>query len=94
MIVERFTIPIKPGKMDEALSMLKDENIFAPFTRRIFSPFISPRDVVVIDLDFEDMAEHDQIWGEVFANKEWDAWLAKWDEIRAGQSSNHLWTLE
>ena len=52
MIVERFTIPIKPGKMDEALIMIKDDNIFASFTRRrrICSPLISPRDVVVVDL--------------------------------------------
>jgi hypothetical protein len=94
--VERFTIPIKPGKMDEALSMLKDDQIFASFAkrRRILSPLISPRDVVVVDLDFEDMAEHDQVWGEIFAKKEWNVWQAKWDEIRAGQSSNHIWTLE
>ena len=96
MIVERFTIPIKPGKMDEALSMVKDDQIFASFAkrRRILSPLISPRDVVVVDLDFEDMAEHDQLWAEIFAKEAWTAWQAKWDEIRAGQSSNHIWTLE
>ena len=96
MIVERFTIPIKPGKMDKALSMIKDEknNLFASFTLRICSPFISPRDVVVIDLDFEDMAEHDQLWGEIFAKEAWNVWQAKWDKIRAGQSSNYIWTLE
>ena len=96
MIVERFTIPIKPGKMDEALSMLKDDQIFGFFVkrRRILSPYISPRDVLVVDLDFEDMAEHDRVWAEISAKEAWNEWQAKWDEIRAGQSSNHIWTLE
>jgi hypothetical protein len=96
MIVERFTIPIKPGRMDEALSMLKEEkkNLFASFTIRICSPNISPRDVVVIDLDFADMPEHDKLWGEIFAKKEWGEWQEKWDKIRAGQSANHIWFLD
>jgi hypothetical protein len=96
MIVERFTIPIKPGKMDEALSMIKDDQIFASFAkrRRILSPYLSPRDVVVVDLDFEDVDEHDKLWGEIFAKEAWTAWQAKWDEIRAGQSTNHVWILE
>jgi hypothetical protein len=97
MIVERFTFPIKPGNMDEAVNWLKEgrKNIWPFFKNaRIYSPLIGEQDVMAADCDFEDMAEHDKLWQQVFANEEWGKWKAKWDTLRAGGTTHRISLLE
>jgi hypothetical protein len=96
MIVERFTIPIKPGNLDEALNLLKDgkENIWPFFSCRIYSPYFSEQDTLVVDNDFEDMVEHDKLWEQLFAKEEWNAFIEKWDKLRAGRGTHHIWGLD
>ncbi len=96
MIVERFTIPIKPGNLEDALNLLKEgkKNIWPFFSCRIYSPYFSQSDTLVVDNDFEDMAEHEKLWEQLSAKEEWTAFIEKWDELRAGQSTHHIWGLD
>ena len=96
MIVERFTIPIKPGNIEEALNLLKDgrKNIWPFFSCRIYSPWFSEQDTLIADNDFEDMAEHDKLWEQVGAKEEWSVYLGKLNELIDGPYTHTLWTLE
>ena len=97
MIVERFTVPIKPGKMEEAVNLLKDgrKNIWPEFSNcRIYSPNFSDNDTVVISSDFEDIVEHRDLWEIVGAKKEFDEFLQKWNEVVTGGGTHQIWNLE
>jgi hypothetical protein len=53
MIVQRFTVQIKAGKLGEALELAKEgrKNIWPLFPSRIYSTFIGPMDTLVIEMN-------------------------------------------
>ena len=96
MIVERYTVQVKDGKWDETLELLKDgrKNIWPSIPCRIYSCNYGPFNTLVIDNEFEDMADLEKKWKKLGAKKKFGAWLAKWEKVTTEQGSHTLWTLE
>ena len=71
MVVERWTIPVRPGCQEEVVKTLREDTVWNPVFKhdfRIYAPFIGPRDVVVVEWEYQDMQEMEACW---------DAWRSK-----------------
>jgi hypothetical protein len=102
MIVHREWIKAKPGRREEvaelALSELAAQREHGRFTRpfRVYTPRISgqPGRQVVIEWEFEDLAEFDDTWAEWFALPTTPAFLDKWNEAVEQRSAiDEIWNL-
>jgi len=96
MIMERFTIQIKPGKFDEALELTKDgrKNLWPFFSARIYSCNWGTLNTLLLESDFEDMVEHDKLWEQLWAKEGWSAYMTKLNELIDGPYTHTLWTIE
>ena len=67
MIVERMTVKVKKGCMQEAVALCKSFDESAGITCRTYTSRIGPDDTLVRDHEFESLAEMERFW------KEWSA---------------------
>jgi hypothetical protein len=96
MIVMQYTFQIKQGKFYEALELAKDgrKNIWPNITSRIYSSNIGPMNTIIIENEFNDLAEQRKQAERVGAKEEWDPWVEKWFKLVTGPSKNVVWNLE
>lgn len=97
MIVQRFTVQIKPSKMDEALELAKEgrRNVWPFFkSSKIYSSNIGPLSTIAFESEFEDLAEFDKLWKRLGVTDEWGTWYPKWMGVSTGQGANELWNVE
>lgn len=96
MIVDRFVVQVKPGKVDEALALAKEgrKNLWPFYPSRIYTPYFSRMNTIIIENEFKDMVEHDKLIPKVVANEGWGLWIEKWDELIAGPSTREIWNVE
>jgi hypothetical protein len=66
MIVERMTVLVKPGCQETVVKILKEES---GASYRIYTPYISPQNVVIVEWEYENLQELEATW---------DAWFAKY----------------
>jgi hypothetical protein len=66
MIVERMTVLVKPGCQEAVVKILKEAS---GDSYRIYTPYISPQDVVIVEWEYGNLQELEAAW---------DAWLAKY----------------
>ena len=66
MIVQRITVHYKLGKVDEAISLLKEEIAHANFPHavRFYTPKIGTADLSIGEFEFESIAAMDQFWSD------------------------------
>ena len=64
MIVQRVTVRYKPGKVQEALALIKEERnrIKYPYTR-YYLPH-SDENVIIGEFEFESIEEKDKFWSD------------------------------
>ena len=95
MIVERYTVQVKHGKWDETLELLEEgrKTIWPFFTCKIYACNYGPFNTLVVDNEFEDMADLEKKWEKLSAKKEFDAWYAKWEMVVTEQGSHTLWNV-
>ena len=95
MIVQRITVQIKHGKLNEALEMAKEGRSQWPISGRLYSSIYGKFNTVVFENEAENSAELDKYWEQVNASEEWGPLLVKWNELTVnGLSTNELWRLQ
>ena len=95
MIVNRFIIHVKPGKMDEALKMATEgsKSIWSVYPSKVYASMFGPMNTMIIDCEFKDVAEQQKLTAQVSATDEWASWLVKFNELITGQGTYELWAL-
>ena len=96
MIVERWTYPVKRGCQEAVVKILKEETeANTPFTHsyRIYTPDICPRDVVVIEWEYEDLKDMQMCWDAFYAKRGTPEFYEKWDELVERGGHRETWDL-
>jgi hypothetical protein len=81
MIVDRRTFIAKNGKQDELVEQIKKAAAYMPFAAsyRIYTPQYGQFGVVVLELEFKDLAECDRYWAgwtEKAPQTWWETWFS------------------
>ena len=91
-IVNRRTFIPKRGYRDEVVAMLSpSENYEKPY--RVYSDLIGTFDRVVLEIEFESVAEMDKAWTEWFASQEAEEFMKRFVEITETGGTNEVWNL-
>jgi hypothetical protein len=82
MVVDRRTFSVKPGKQDEVVELIKKAAFFSPFTisYRIYTPYFARTDEVILEIEFQDLAECDRYWAG-WLQKVTPEWGASWNNL-------------
>ena len=88
MIVNRMVFNFKPGKLSEAVALVRAglEEYGLPETphgMRMYRPHVSSYDQLIIEVEFEDLAQHVAYWKAWFASPRADEWSERWLALRA-----------
>jgi hypothetical protein len=96
MIVERWTQQEKPVKFEEALSLAKEgrDDIWSFIPCRILTSNVGPRNIIIIEHEFKDFAERDELQGKLLEKENWGPWLERWVKATTRQSVNDIWSIE
>jgi hypothetical protein len=100
MIVNRRTFYVKQGRMQELIELIKAEGQAEKErggylgSLRIYTPNIAPFGVVVVDWQYESLAEHEKGWAEWAARPTTAAFMQKWMELTEPTGLNEIWDLE
>ena len=83
MIVERLTVLVKRGCMDQVVEMIKAERAkYGNQDRwRLYYSQWGPGDLFVQDFEFENMEECEKFWAEWFARPETSEFFKKWKYV-------------
>jgi hypothetical protein len=84
VIVERRTYPINPGCEQDMVNLIKEEMeaLGGNVVYRIYhNPLAGPLDVVVHEMQFQDMAEHDKFWTRWLETRATPAFWEKWYKL-------------
>jgi len=92
MVMNRFTRIIKKGHFDQAVALVKSEieRFRAPQAIRLYSGFAAPIDTLVMEFEFENLAELDKHWADWYADPESQNFRDKFDEITETGGENHI----
>jgi hypothetical protein len=95
MVVSRITVNIKPGRLEEAVAVLRAEveRAQSPGATRIYWGGVAPLDVVAIESEYESEAQYETWSAEHWADPGTAVFMKHWNELRAGGGTNQLWTL-
>ena len=95
MIVERFTVQIKPDKMEEALehAMEGKKTVWPNRSSKIYSSLTGTAYIIEFDAEFEDMAEAEKSWNQLVETEAWNSWLTKWQGFITGQTTREFWNV-
>ena len=97
MIVERWTVQIKPDWMEEALKHAKEgkKTVWPNFkSSKIYSSYTGPFNIIEFEAEFEDLAEVEESWKQLGETEAWNSWLTKWRGFITGQGTREYWNLE
>jgi hypothetical protein len=80
----------------EALELTKEErkNLWPTITSRIYSSTIGQMNTIVIENEFNNIAEQQKHMEQVAAKEGWGSWAESWWQLVAGTSKNEVWDLE
>lgn len=95
MIAQRLTFVVKAGKWDEAVELLKTgaDHLDNVPTSRVYGSHFGPRDTLVLEVEFENMAELERWWAKYSAAPESAAVNEGWIQLRAPGGTNEIWDL-
>jgi hypothetical protein len=96
MLVDHRTVMVKRGKMDEVLAFLKTEQARVRqaynYTGATRNCYVGPFDQLVVESEWNSVAEWDAFWSDWPVSPEGTAFLENWVSlIESGKSE--LWTL-
>ena len=94
MIVNRITMLVKKGCMQELIDLIKGEVAKSDKTSaavRISWPTLGPMDTLVYERTFEDLADFDAFWAEWNAKPETAAFWTKYDTLVKPGGSQEIW---
>ncbi|MFN2302656.1 MAG: hypothetical protein ACK2TV_02900 [Anaerolineales bacterium] len=93
MIVNRLTVNVKQGRMDELVELLKDARKQGGYHVRFYQSYLGIRDQIAYEFEFEDYAAYDKFFTEWYALPDTPAFLEKWNDMTKAGGTNELWTL-
>jgi hypothetical protein len=93
MIVNRYTITVKQGRMGEAVELLKEMRKQGGFNVRLYQSHLGIRDQIAYEFEFEDYAAYDKFFTEWYALPDTPAFLEKWNDMTIAGGTNELWWL-
>ena len=92
-IVNRRTFIAGRGHVQEVVDMLKGEANYR-FPYRIYSSHYGAFDRVVLEIQFEDVAQMEAGWAEWYASDASKEFTTRWVEITESGGTNEVWILE
>jgi len=96
MIVERRTYLVKIGHDAEAVAILKrmfEISTFYTNPYRIYTCYIGPNNVIVVEWEWEDLEQMGAVWAAVVANPEFAPLQEQWRALRERGGQGELWHL-
>lgn len=94
MIVERRIINIRSGRMADARKLLSEHPaIDRQRTVRIYFPKVAVFNQIVIEQEFADFAECEQVWVEWLASPGGEDFMSQWLELEEFGARRELWEL-
>ena len=102
MIVQRSIVKVKPGQdrdkvgdlvLSELVAQKERGNYSRPF--RVYTPEFSgqPLNVLILEWEYEDLAEHDKVWAEWSALPTTPAFWEKWSELVEPGHISEIWNV-
>jgi hypothetical protein len=91
MFIDRGTMPIKPGCVEETIRLWKAEIERAPLPLRLYTAFYGPLDVLVGDTAAESQGATEKMWDEWGARPENPKFFEQWNRLIAGGGRAELW---
>ena len=93
MIVQRSTLKVKQGRMEEAVALvLAAAERERSAVTRVYTIDIGQRDRLAIEWEFENLAAYEQYWTEWRAKPTYAEFRKKWYEILYG-GETEIWRL-
>ena len=94
MIVQRITVQYKPGKLQEAIALLKAERdrVTAPHAIRMYIPQ-SGAELGIAEYEFENSEEMEKFWVNWAAQPEAQAFLEKYNALTEGEMVTEYFNL-
>lgn len=98
MVINRRTFIIKPGRMEEAVKLIKDTgegNATAPNRglMRLSDAIFGPFGVLSMEVEFENLDEYQKYWDYLFGLPQMDKFFETWNVITDAGGTNELWEL-
>ena len=94
MIVNRLTITVKQGRMQEFVELLKERRKQGEYNNvRLYQSHLGTRDQIAYEIEFEDYAAYDKFFTEWYALPDTPAFLEKWNVMTKAGGTNELWWL-
>jgi len=93
MFVQRLTYRVEAGYVEEALEMIKGEIAKGDTPTRVYQSYISPGDMIVQDLEFENLADLQAFWTEWFSQPDTTKFMQRWSEIVESLVTNEVWRI-
>jgi hypothetical protein len=99
MIVERQVLIVKRGKMNEVLEIVKAEQVRVQQAygvsgaSRNYVPYVGPFNQIVLEYEWNDMAEREAFWSAWEASPEAKAIWKKWEHLLEPGGGVELWRL-
>jgi hypothetical protein len=91
MFLDRWTMPIKPGGMEEVTRLWKAEIERAPLPLRLYTAFYGPIDVLLGDTAAESQEATEKMWADWLARPEAPKFFEQWNRLIAGGGRAELW---
>ena len=92
MIVERWTHTVKPGRVEDAIELLRSHDWRRPY--RLFRSKVGVMRQLISEAEFESMAEIEQSWNEIESTSEYAAFLEKWSSLLVSSERVFLTPIE
>ena len=93
MIVNRLTVSVKQGRMQELVELLKERRKQEGYNVRLYQSHLGTRDQIAYEIEFEDYAAYDKFFAEWYALPDTPAFLEKWNDMTQAGGTNELWWL-
>jgi hypothetical protein len=95
MVVERYTVNVRPGLLQELAALARREaDRYPAVAIRVSTPVFGPLDTMAIEWEFENVAAREAYWDGWYAQPETPAFMEKWNELDAGGGTDELWAVE
>jgi hypothetical protein len=83
MIIERFTYQVKPYRLQEAIALVQEERNHSPRKEhiRIYHTMFGTMDQLVLEFEFDDLAQHAEHWDQWFGSERAAPFGEKWRDL-------------
>ena len=93
MIVQRMTVRVKKGHMQDALNLLKEYRKQEGYEYRLYESDLGTFDQISLEFEFDNFAARENFWAEWRNAPTTPAFFEKWLEFIKTGGTNEIWTL-